>query len=148
MGVIAAIAGAQIGAHALAAWPSSSMLWYLNLHLFRSFEYSFDSFAEVQMLVTDPAGLLAWVVIGLFGLMFVGVIVKIRLALALATNLSLGFSGLLLYGAYLASNPLAPPSFRLSGLWAPSCLVAVAILLVCLVSTAISHRCYWREILS
>ena len=38
--MITAVACAEFGAHALAYWPSSSLLWYLNLEVFRPVQYS------------------------------------------------------------------------------------------------------------
>jgi hypothetical protein len=43
--VIGAIAGAQASAHALAAWPTGSLVWYLNLEVFRCFRDGFDGLA-------------------------------------------------------------------------------------------------------
>jgi len=38
--VISAVAFAEFGAHALAYWPSSPLLWYLNLEVFRPVQHS------------------------------------------------------------------------------------------------------------
>jgi hypothetical protein len=46
IGVIAAVACAEVGAHALAYWPSSSLLWYVDLEVFRPFQYSFGAANE------------------------------------------------------------------------------------------------------
>ena len=142
--VIAAIACAELGSRALASWPTSSALWYLNLEVFRAFEYSLNG--TVERLMTDGIAQASFVAAALFGLVCVSLMVKVRLASALASNLSLLYSGLLLLGAYVASNPVAAGSFSVSGLWTPSCLLAGAIVLVSLVSSAISHRSYWRTI--
>jgi hypothetical protein len=142
--VIAAIACAELGSRALASWPTSSALWYLNLEVFRSFEYSLNGIA--QRLMADGVAQASIVAVLLFVLVCISLIVKVRLASALASNLSLLYSTLLLLGAYVASNPVAAGSFRVSGLWTPSCFLAGAIALVSLVSSAISHRSYWRTI--
>src|ERR1700733_4115294 len=144
--VVGVILCAAIGAHALASWPTSSALWYLNLEVFRAFEYSLNG--TVERLMTDGIAQASFVAAALFGLVCVSLMVKVRLASALASNLSLLYSGLLLLGAYVASNPVAAGSFSVSGLWTPSCLLAGAIVLVSLVSSAISHRSYWRTIFS
>ena len=144
--LIAAVICAEIGALALANWPTSSVLWYLNLELFRSFEYSFTSFAIAQRLMTDQLVQALWITLPLFGLICSGVVARSRLALALASNLSLLYSALLLNGAYLANNPMADFSLRLSGFWAPACILTGGILLVSLISTITSHQSYWREI--
>jgi hypothetical protein len=144
--VVAAIACAELGSRALASWPTSSALWYLNLEVFRSFEYSLNGIA--QRLMTDGVAQASIVAVPLFVLVCISLIMKIRLASALASNLSLLYSGLLLLGAYVASNPVAAGSLSVSGFRTPSCLLAGAIVLVSLVSSTISHRSYWRTIFS
>ena len=147
--LIAAIGCADLGAHALASWPTSSFLWYLNLEVFQSFRYSPDGLDLGQWLSDDGFGGAIWVAIPLLWLLCVGLVLKIRLPLALASNLSLIYCGFLLYGSYSAINPAATlHHLRLSALWGPSTMLAAALLLASFLSSMVSHRSYWREIFS
>lgn len=143
--VISAMASAEFGAHALAYWPSSPLLWYLSLEVFRPVQYSFG--AVNGLAVGDLAQTLC-VVIPLLALIGIGLITKVRLPLALASNLSFVYSAALLYGSYLANGPVTKIGVKLSALWGPSFLVLGSVLLASAVSSAISHRAYWREIFS
>jgi hypothetical protein len=143
VGVAMAIAGAEFGAYALAYWPSSSLLWYLNLEVFRPMQYSVV--AEPAMVLGGLAQTLC-VAVPLLGLMLAGIVTKSRLPLAIATSLSLIYSALLLYGALLANSPAVKVGVKLSALWVPSSFLAASILLASILSSAISHRAYWREL--
>lgn len=145
MGVIVALAGAEFGAHALAYWPSSPLLWYLNLEVFRPVQYSFV--AENGLALGELTRTLS-VAVPLLALICTGLLARNRFPLALASNLSLLYSGFLLYGSYVANCPAAEAGVKLAALWAPSFLLAVAVLLAAFLSSAISHRSYWREIFS
>jgi hypothetical protein len=146
--VIGAIMCADLGAHALANWPTSSLLWYLNLEVFRSFRYSFAGFGAPAWLGADGLPQAVWVVAPLLGLVCIGLLVRNRLLLALASNLSLIYSAALLYGSVVANVPAPGLHLNLSGLATPSGVFAATILLVSILSTTISHWNYWREIFS
>ncbi len=96
--------------------------------------------------MADQLSQAAWIVVPLGTLVCIGIAANLRLALALAANLSLIFSALLFYGAYLASNPVAQLQLNYRGLLSPACLAALVIMLMSLVSSAISHSSYWREL--
>jgi len=145
-GVIAAVACAECGAHALAYWPSSPLLWYVDLEVFRPLQYGFAA-ADERLALGDLAQALC-VVAPLLALICLGLISGRRFPLAVASNLSLVFSAALLYGSYVAERPAAGAMYDLGALWAPSFLLALSILLTAFLSTAMSHRAYWREILS
>lgn len=136
--VIAAITCAQVGAHALASWPTSSLLWYLNLEVFRSFQYGidlgFDRFSSQDGLAQS-----IWVAAPLFTLICAGVALKNRLPLAIANHLSV------IYSAFAAYQTVV---YGLAGSWDPSVFLALAILLGSILSSTISHRGYWRDIFS
>ncbi|MGB7037104.1 MAG: hypothetical protein WBD71_16445 [Xanthobacteraceae bacterium] len=136
--VIAAIACAQIGAHALASWPTSSLLWYLNLEVFRSFQYGLDVGLD-RLLGQDGLAQSLWIMVPLLALICAGLTLRSRLPLAIASHLSL------LYSAFAAYQTVV---YRLAGSWDPSVLLASAILLGSILSSTISHRSYWREIFS
>ena len=141
--VISAVASAEFGAHALAYWPSSPLLWYLNLELFRPVQHSV---VVEQGLVSGDFAQILCVVIPLLALICIGLITKVRLPLALASNLSFIYSALLLYGSYLANGPVTKIGVKLSALWGPSFFLLGSVLLASALSSAISHRAYWREI--
>lgn len=136
--VIAAIFCAQTGAHALASWPTSTFLWYLNLEVFRSFQYGIDLGLD-RLLGQDGLAQSLWIAIPLLALIAAGLTLKSRLPLAIASHLSL------IYSAFAAYETVA---YRLAGSWDPSVFLAAAILLGSIVSSTISHRSYWREIFS
>jgi hypothetical protein len=145
IGVIGAILSAELGAHALASWPTSSLLWYLNLEVFRGFQYSLSGLS-IAVPWFETIDLTVLIAIPLIVLVCTGLMARIRLPLAIASNLSLIYSICLLYGGYLASEANATGDFTSSVLWRPSVLLAVAVLFVSLFSSTISHRRYWREI--
>ena len=144
IGIIGAILCAEFGAHALAIWPTSSLLWFLNLEVFRPFDYSLTGFGITERLGTFSA--VIWIAALLFMLIGVGLITKIRLPLAMASNLSLIYSLCLLYGCYTANGGAAMPGFNLSDFWCPSAALASVAILISLLSSMASHRGYWREI--
>jgi len=146
IGIIAALACAECGAHALAYWPSSPLLWYVDLEVFRPLQYSFAA-AHERLAFGDLAQTLCVVTL-LLTLICIGLISGRRFPLALASNLSFVCSGVLLYGSYVAERPASGIMHDLSALWAPSFFVALSILLIAFLSSAVSHRAYWREILS
>jgi hypothetical protein len=146
IGVIAAMVCAECGAHALAFWPSSSLLWYVDLEVFRPLQYSFAA-ANDRLALGDLAQTL-FVVGSLLALICVGLITGRRFPLALASNLSFVCSAVLLYGSYAADGPLAGLQHDFGALLAPSFFLALSVLLTAFLSSAISHRAYWREIFS
>jgi hypothetical protein len=147
--LIAAICCAELGARALANWPTSSFLWYLNLEVFQSFRYSPDGLGLGRWLSEDGFGGAIWVAIPVLALLCIGLLLKVRLPLALASNLSLIYSTFLLYGSFNAINPTATlHHLRLSALWGPSSMLVVVLLLACFISSMVSHRSYWRDIFS
>jgi hypothetical protein len=84
----------------LAYWPSSSLLWYVDLEVFRPLQYSFGA-ANERSAFGDLAQILC-VVAPLLALTCVGMITGLRLPLALASNMSVLYSAALLYGSYVA----------------------------------------------
>jgi len=146
IGVIAAVGCAECGARALAYWPSSPLLWYVDLEVFRPLQYTFAT-ANDRLAFGDLAQTLC-VVTPLLALICIGLITRRNFPLALASNLSFVFSAALLYGSYVAERPTAGVLHDPSALWAPSFFLALSILLTAFLSSAISHRAYWREIFS
>ena len=143
--VIGAILCAHVSAYALANCPTSSLLWYLNLEVFRSFRYGID----VSTVWLGPDGLAQsiWIAVPLLGLACIALLVKGRLPFAIASHLSVIYSAFIFYCSYEATGSTLTRE-RASALYEPSNLIAISILLASLISSTISHRQYWREILS
>jgi hypothetical protein len=142
-GVIAAIACAEFAGYALAAQPASGFLWYLNLEVFRCFQYGSTGFSELLPLA--PVHVTALIALTLIVLVSTSLICNVRLPLAIACDFSFVYSLSLWCGSYLA-NAARAATFDLSALSAPSSLLAMGLLLITLISSAVSHRRYWREI--
>jgi hypothetical protein len=142
--VVAAIAAAELGAYSLAVSPASTFLWYLNLEVFRCFQYALGGLGGVQSL--DVLHLTALVAVILTILVGTSLVVDARLPLAIACNFSLLYSLCLWCGSYLAAANARTVGPDLSVLLAPSSLLAAALVLLTLFSAALSHRRYWREI--
>lgn len=146
--LITAIAAAEAAAHALASWPTSSFLWYVNLELFRPFQYSFAALHNIQWLNTDGLAQPIWIAFTLVGLLGLGRNARSRLPLAIASNLGLIYSACLLYGSIIANEPTAITRAQLVELWRVSTIVPAVILVTSIISSTISHRSYWREFFS
>lgn len=140
LSLVATISCAELSAHALAIWPTSGILWYLNLEVFQSFRYSIESFGFGRL--GNGLGHIQslWLPVGLTCLVASGLVARMKLPLAIASNLSLIYSGALLYGG-LAANDMQP-----SDISKPTCFLAAAVLVISLLSSTISHRGYWREL--
>src|SRR5260370_31625161 len=123
--VVAVLASAQCGAYALDAWPRSTVLWYLNLEVFRPVQYSLFMADGV-----DPTGVTQafGMVFALLVLICSGLFGKARLPLAIASNLSFLYSVVLLYGFYAANNRALVVDIHLNALWSPSFPFIVALL--------------------
>lgn len=145
--VIGTIFCAELAAHALAIWPSSPLLWYLNLEVFRSIRYSFEGLG-IGHWPGSNGGLpqSIWLSVALVGLVCSGLMARVRLPLAIASNLSLIYSAAFLYCAFVANTSPQWSGLNLNGLQSPSCFLAASILVISFLSSTISHRSYWREI--
>jgi hypothetical protein len=144
--VIGAVAAAQASAYALATWPTCSLFWFLNLEVFRCFRDGFDGFAG-HWLGPDGLAQSVWIAIPLVALTGTSLLLKFRLPLAIASHFSLLYSARLIYDIGVPGGSAVTSGFSLSLLWAPSNLVAMTIFLGSLLSSATSHRIYWRDIL-
>ena len=112
--------------------------------MFRPVQYSFFIGEGVGATGTTQAFCLA---LGLLALICIGSFGKIRLPLAIASNLSFLYSVVLLYGLYAAKNPALEVSVKLSALWSPAFVLVLLVVLAAFVSSASAHRAYWREII-
>jgi hypothetical protein len=144
--LITALACAELSARALAYWPTSSFVWYVNLELFRSFRDTPDALAGMPW--PNGVGFAQPIAFALAALICLGVVAKNRLPLAIASNFGLIYSACILYGSFVASDPAAMSGMRLAALCTPSGALAMAVLLASILSSTISHRNYWREVFS
>src|SRR5579862_4666148 len=133
-GVIGAIMCAEFAAYALATQPASAFLWYLNLAVFRGFQYGSVGFGE--SLPLDLLHITALIGLALIGLVSASMICTARLPLAIACNFSFVYSLNLWCGSYLANAATRAATFDLSALFAPSSLLAFGLVLVTAISAA------------
>ena len=146
IGVVIVIACAELAAYALATQPASAFFWYLNLQVFRCFQYGSTGFGEMMPL--DLLHFMALIALALLGLVATSYVCAVRLPLAIACNFSFVYSLCLWCGSYLANAGNQAATFDLSVLFAPSSLLAAVLVLVTSISSALSHHRYWREIFS
>jgi len=144
--VVGVILCAAIGAHALASWPTSSALWYLNLEVFCSFRYSFEGITFISWFDTDGLAQSICVAALLSGLIFAGLMMRNRLPFGIASNLSLIYSATLVYSSIVEYGTTSGIRMNLGGLATPAGVLASMMLALSVWSTAISHRSYWRDI--
>jgi hypothetical protein len=104
---------------------SSSLLWFVDLEVFRPLQYSFDA-ANERLALGDLTQTLCFVA-QLLALICVGLITGRRLPLAIASNMSILYSAAFLYGSYLANSPAADTG--VAALLVPSFFLAVSVLL-------------------
>jgi hypothetical protein len=149
--VIAALLGAEAAAYALSRWPTSEFLWYVNLELFRNFQYCCDWLP--QGMVSASYIQLACGVAPLAALILLWLVTKARLALAIASSASVLYAISLLWSSFIVQIPhtsLAATVFSRAGTlhWveAQSSYLTLSILAVSLVSCCSSHVNYFRLI--
>jgi hypothetical protein len=138
LSLIAALLGAEVSARALGEWPSSTVLWYLNLEVFRPFQSAIDNAGPMDWLgieVVTPAIVASVTFVVLIG---AGCIIQRRLLLAIASNFSL-LCAALLYCGIVANEHGWMHSTSAS-------VFAATVLLITLLSSIVSHRIYWQAI--
>jgi hypothetical protein len=139
--VFAALLAAEGAAHALAAYPSSRMLWSANLQLFGIVRRGHDVIgtyagaAYFQIICIGLPLLLA----ACYGLIF-----RCRFALALASTSSFGYVGLLLGAEYLRDAALHGGPFGIGRMSGPGGCLAGVLLGASLLSLIVSHMSYLR----
>jgi hypothetical protein len=131
--LFAALVAAEIAAYALAAHPSSQLLWSVNLELFGLFHRGHDIIGTYVDVAHFPI-----VCVGLPLLLAAcsGLAFRCRFALALASTLSFGYVAFLLSAAYAGERVFAP---RMPGQGSG---LAIALLGASLLSLFISHMSY------
>jgi hypothetical protein len=152
--LFAALLGADSAAYALATFPSSSILWRINLELFGIFQKA----DEVLRGHVD---------IAYFQLLFVGlplaiiagggVVFRRRLLLAAASNLSFVYAAFLLCSWYVSEHSWRQTSLTMASLVTTSSMttgvssdlcVAAILLVASLLSLVVSHMSYLRACLA
>jgi hypothetical protein len=143
--LFAAVFAAEAGAYALNMFPSSETLWYVNLKLFGVFQrsyYQIDSYTGIAsfdlFFIALPILFVGWL----------GVACRQRLLLAVASNLSFVYAGLLIYlwtlmqpHALQASlDAIAAPTNG-ADLYLVACLLGASLLSFC-----VSHFIYVRDV--
>ena len=143
--LFAAVLAAEAGAYALSLFPSSETLWYVNLKLFGMFQRSYylvDSYTGV------PCFNLFFIAMPILLLGCVGVFGRKRLLLAISSNLSFVYAGLLIHQWMLMQphalqaslDTIAAPT-RGADLYLVASLLGASFLSFC-----VSHFIYVRDV--
>src|ERR1700674_4433596 len=147
--MIVALLSAEAAAYALSRWPTSEFLWYVNLELFRNFQYCCNLLPEG--VVSSSYAQLVCGVAPLVALVLLWRVTKARLALALASSTSFLYALLLLWSSFIVQVPhtsLSIVSFSRVGTlhWvaAQSWYLTAVLLLLSLLSCRTSHLNYFR----
>jgi hypothetical protein len=134
--MLVAICAAEVSAIALFTWPTSEILWRVNLEWFHAIQKSssdFNAYSNRGFGLVEAASLV-------FGIGLWGVTSNRPLPIAISTNLSFLYAVLLFCGAYMIdSSWLAASSSAELAL----CVILVA---VSFLSAASSHIHYFRAI--
>ena len=142
--LFAATLGAELAAQALQYAPSSELLWFLNLKIFGIFQ---RSHALLGGYVAIDGFQLFGIALPLFLLACLGLVTKARPAFTIATHMSAGYAGLLLFSwqigvstsAQASLGPISVPTG--AGLYVMATIVGA-----CLLSFAITHLLYFQAV--
>ena len=142
---LAVLAG-ECAAYALQMSPSSPTLWYLNLVWFGIFQRS-------HYVLTGAVDIayfqLLFVALPIFLLAAYGLLLRRRLCLAIASNLSLAFACFLSFSWWAYEPSVQEASLTVVSIPAqPDFILCVALLGFSLLSFAVSHMAYLRELRS
>ena len=145
--LFAAVLAAEAGAYALNMFPRSEALWYVNLKVFRLFQQSYYRIDSYTGIASFDLFFIAMPIL-LIGC--IGVLFHKRLLVAISSNLSFVYAGLLIY-LYLWSY-MKPRALQasLSAIAVPEggadrYLVA-SLLGASLLSFCVSHFLYVRDV--
>jgi hypothetical protein len=134
---------AETAAAALAHWPSSEILWYLNLEVFgfvQQNQYFLGQLTIAYAQLLLAGAILAMALIGYMG--------RLRLFVAVPSNLSFLFVGATIYcNCFVGRERIRAASLDFAVVASqPSSYLLLCLLLVSAVSFVISHVMYWRLI--
>jgi hypothetical protein len=143
--LFAAVLAAEAGAYALSMFPSSETLWYVNLKMFGMFQRSYyvvDSYTGIASFD------LFFIALPILLLGCLGVTCHKRLLLAISSNLSFVYAGLLIHQWLLMQPRALQASLTAIALpVADADLYLVATLLgASLLSFCVSHFIYVRDV--
>jgi hypothetical protein len=140
--VFAALLAAESAAYALDLYPSSQMLWSMNLELFGIFQkshYTLSAYVDIAYFQIACIGL-PLVLMACYGLVF-----KRRLALATASSLSFIYVAFLICASYVSEEAWRQaPSVVAQVLILPGVGVTGVLLSASLLSLVVSHMSYLR----
>src|SRR6266567_2897600 len=141
--VLVAAGGAELAALSLGRWPSSELLWYLNLEWFHAFQKSNSALSAYDGANFSQFWIIAF---PLAAAALCGAALKRPLLLAAASNLSLVYASFVfaadcMYGQWrTASLSIMTISST------PHFLIGVGLVVASLVSFAVSHFYYIRTV--
>lgn len=142
--LIAAVLSAEGAAYALAYFPSSAWLWYLNVEWFGMFQ-------ESHYILSSPLGLdceqLLVVALPIFAAAALGLVFKKSLLVAIASNLSFVYIAFVVFTSLHASAvtktaSLSMPHMASSG---PDTFLLAVLVGVSLISFVVSHILYIQK---
>ncbi|WLA79966.1 hypothetical protein [Bradyrhizobium elkanii] len=142
--LFAATLSAELAARTLQYSPSSELLWFINLKIFGIFQRSHALLSEY---VAIDGFQLFGIALPLFLLACLGLVAKARPAFTIATHLSAGYAGFLVY-SWQAGVPTTAQA-SLGSIVIPSgagLYVMMTILGACLLSFAITHVLYLQAV--
>jgi hypothetical protein len=139
-----AVATAEGAAFALAHFPTSEALWYLNLKIFVIFQRSYYLLSPLLGL---PYSQLLFIALPLVATASYGLIARRAFPLALAGHLSFIYTAFLIYSQVKAvSHPLAASLIGIAVPIGPDIYLPIVLVGVCIISLAVSHFHYLRQI--
>jgi hypothetical protein len=146
----------EMAAYALALMPSSEFVWYLNLKLFGAFQRSHYILSDH---FSTPYFQLLFVAAPILLLAYGGIAFRLRLPIAIASNLSFAYAFFLAYASNRIESPAQQAAslagtahdfvFNLSALnltIGPQLYVLTALIIASLISFAASHLLYLRAV--
>ena len=143
--LFAAVLAAEGAAYALSLFPSSAPLWYANLKLFGMFQRSYylvDSYTGI------PSFNLFFIAMPILLLGCLGIVWRKRLLLAVSSNLSFVYAGLLIH-QWMLMQPRALQA-SLTAIALPvadaDLYLVVTLLGASLLSFCVSHFIYVRDV--
>lgn len=142
--LFAATLGAELAEQALQYDPSSELLWFINLRIFGIFQRSHSLLSGY---VAIDGFQLFGIALPLFLLACLGLAAKARPAFTVATHLSAGYAGFLVYSWQAGMPTTAQASLGSNAIPSGAGLYLMAtILSACFLSFAITHLLYLQAV--
>jgi len=142
--VFFAVAMAESAAIALAQWPTSELLWRVNLDVFLVFQ---RSHSLLPVAIGMPYAQFLFVALPLLALALYGLLCDRALALAVASNLSLVYTAFLIFvGINAQQHHLTASLAGVAVATMSAGYLALTLIGVSFFAAVISHGCYLRRI--